>query len=374
MSRAPIELEVDAALRRRFTAPLLKWYDGSGRNLPWRMTDDPYRIWVSEIMLQQTQVATVLPYYHRFLEAFPTIKALASADLETVLKLWQGLGYYARARHLHRAAQTLLSRYAGKMPKSFDAVYALPGIGRSTAGAILTIAHGKRHPILDGNVRRVLCRFFAIEEDPREKSVEAALWHCSEQLMPRRNPSRYLQAIMDLGATVCTPRQPDCPHCPLQKPCAARKQGLTDRLPVKAVSKKVLHFDYFAGVLRVDDFVLIRRRPLQGLLAGLWEFPGARVDPHEKKGAVMTAYEKFFRETLALNVRGSHLFMEIPHAFTHFKMTLHVFSFRLKKRFQTGGPMMWVERESLAAHPFSSAHQKIVLQLCQSPDRPRLFV
>lgn len=372
MNPSPIDLEVGAVARRNFTAPLLKWYAAAGRELPWRVTDDPYRIWLSEIMLQQTQVATVLPYYHRFLAAFPTIRSLASADLEAVLKLWQGLGYYARARYLHRAAQAVLSQYSGEMPKTFEALHALPGIGRSTSGAILTIAHGKRYPILDGNVRRVLCRFFAIEKDSREKTVDAWLWHCSEQLIPRRDAGHYLQAIMDLGATVCTPKQPNCTHCPLEKSCAARKKGLETMLPLKAASKKVPHFDYFAGVLSVEEFVLIRRRPLQGLLAGLWEFPGDRIDP-QKKLSITASYEHFFREALDVNVRGSHAYMEIRHVFTHFKMTLHVFSFHLKKRFETSSPLMWVQREALSDRPFSSAHQKIVAQVCAKFSQPQLF-
>lgn len=369
MTRNP----VDAAVRRQFTAPLLRWYHASGRDLPWRITDDPYRIWLSEVMLQQTQVVTVLPYYDRFLEAFPTIKDLASADLEAVLKLWQGLGYYARARHLHQAAQTLVSQFSAKLPVSFASILALPGIGRSTAGAILTIAYGKRYPILDSNVRRVLCRFFAIETDPREKSVDAWLWHCSEQLMPKQNASHYLQAIMDLGATVCTPKRPKCLNCPVRKSCAARKQGLVADIPLKTVSKKIPHYDYFAGVLCVENSVLIRRRPLKGLLAGLWEFPGERVSEHVNNGSVVHSYENYFREALNIDVSNSRPCMKIRHVFTHFKMTLHVFLFHLESQVKTALPLKWVEREALSDCPFSSAHQKIVLQLGQNPDQGELF-
>lgn len=368
-----IKNPIDAAVRRRFTAPLLEWYHSLGRDLPWRRTDDPYCIWLSEIMLQQTQVVTVLPYYHRFLETFPTIKALASADLEAVLKLWQGLGYYARARHLHRAAQILVSQFSAKMPESFESVIALPGIGRSTAGAILTIAHGKCYPILDGNVRRVLCRFFAIEGDPREKSVDAWLWHCSETLMPKHNASHYLQAIMDLGATVCMPKQPSCTRCPVEKSCAARKKGLEMLLPIKAPSKKVPHYDYFAGVICVDNAVLIRRRPLKGLLAGLWEFPGERVAENSKQASIVLAHERFFREHLGLDTRESKSYMTIQHVFTHFKMTLHVFLHHSKKRMEVASPLDWVERETLSDRPFSSAHQKIVLQLTEKQNQGELF-
>ncbi len=364
---------IDAAVRRRFTIPLLKWYHALGRDLPWRSTDDPYRIWLSEIMLQQTQVATALPYYHRFLEAFPTIKALASAELEAVLKLWQGLGYYARARNLHRAAQILVAQFSATMPESFESVLALPGIGRSTAGAILTIAHGKRYPILDGNVRRVLCRFFAIEEDPREKSVDLWLWHASETLMPKHDASHYLQAIMDLGATVCTPKQASCTACPVEKSCAARKKGLETLLPLRAPSKKQPHYDYFAGVLCVDNAVLIRRRPLKGLLGGLWEFPSERVKEGLRQEGLVLAYERFFQQSFGVDVRKSEPYMTIRHVFTHFKMTLHVFLHHTEKRVETALPVDWIEREALSNRPFSSAHQKIVLQLTQQQNQGELF-
>lgn len=187
---------------RFFTRALLRWYRQCGRDLPWRNTSEPYHIWLSEIMLQQTQVSTVLPYYHKFLSAFPTIQDLAAAPLDKIMKLWAGLGYYARARNLHRSAKEVVEQFNGRLPSTFEKLLSLPGIGRSTAGAILTIAFGQRRPILDGNVRRVLCRYFVINQDPRSKKVEAWLWDCSERLLPKRESHVYTQGIMDLGATI----------------------------------------------------------------------------------------------------------------------------------------------------------------------------
>lgn len=361
---------INAAARRAFTQPLMQWYRIAGRDLPWRKTSDPYAVWVSEIMLQQTQVATVLPYYQRFLNAFPTVGTLAAADLEKVLKLWEGLGYYARARHLHQAAQDVVSQFSGEIPQTFEALHALPGIGRSTAGAILGIACGKRYPILDGNVRRVLCRFFAVENDPRGKETEDWLWSCSETLLPKRAAGLYMQAIMDLGATICTPRQPSCFRCPVEKSCEARKKGLEGLLPVKAARKSIPHFNHFAGVLIYDDEVLICRRPLTGLLAGLWEFPGERIKPGSLSPAA--ACIAYF-QSINVDTPTAHPFMVIQHVFTHFKMTLHVFSFYLKKSLHVVPPLKWVRPERLSDHPFSAAHQKIVRELNHTNSQLQLF-
>ncbi len=191
-------------------------------------------------MLQQTQVSTVIPYYHRFLSAYPTIGDLAASPLEKVLKQWQGLGYYARARHLHRTANQIVEGFGGAFPSDIKTLMSLPGIGRSTAGAILTIALGQRHPILDGNVRRVLCRFFAIKEDPRDKTLESMMWNLTYEQMPKHLPGFYLQAIMDLGATICKPRQPICDDCPVKRACGAKRKGLQTVIPLKKIKKRAL--------------------------------------------------------------------------------------------------------------------------------------
>ncbi len=357
----------DAGTKARFTRPLVRWYRTAGRDLPWRNRPEPYAVYISEIMLQQTQVSTVIPYFHRFLSAYPTIGDLAAAPLEKVLKQWQGLGYYARARHLHRAACQIVEQYGGAFPSDLKALMSLPGIGRSTAGAILTIALGQRHPILDGNVRRVLCRFFAIKEDPREKKVEAMLWDLSSALLPKRLPGFYLQAIMDLGATICKPKQPICGDCPVTRACGARRAGLQADIPLKKPTKMIPHFDYVAGVILSGDAVLIRRRPLKGLLAGLWEFPGDRVaeifgelSADESPEAALHTY---FKNELGLELTTAGQWMTIKHVFTHFKMTLHVFICRIDAQLGYEAPFRWAKMKTLDQHPFSSSHHRIVLRL-----------
>ncbi|HLG22349.1 MAG TPA: A/G-specific adenine glycosylase [Candidatus Manganitrophaceae bacterium] len=355
----------DPAAIRRLTRNLLKWYRGFGRDLPWRRTRDPYAVWVSEIMLQQTQVATVLPYYQRFLSAFPTVHDLAAAPLDRVLKSWEGLGYYARARNLRRAAQEVIDRFEGSLPSTFEDILALPGIGRSTAGAILTIAFGRRHPILDGNVRRVLCRYFCVEEDPREKSVEARLWRVSEALLPKKDADLYTQAIMDLGATVCAPVRPRCPVCPVQGGCLAYQKGLQASLPRKGARKSVPHHDYVAGVIEKGGKVLVRRRPAGGLLGGLWEFPGGRVDGKPKTPLLSAvAAGPFLENETGIKIAAAEPLIRINHAFTHFRMTLHVFSCRTDGAgLKISSNAKWVHLKKLSDYPFSSAHQKILQKL-----------
>jgi A/G-specific adenine glycosylase len=351
--------------RRLFTRSLIRWYEANGRVLPWRQTADPYAIWVSEIMLQQTQVATVEAYYRRFLSAFPTVQDLAAAPLEKILKSWEGLGYYARARNLHRAAAEVVARFDGKIPPTLEAILSLPGIGRSTAGAILTIGLGQRHPIMDGNVRRVLCRYFAVLEDPKKKEIEKALWEHSERLLPEKKPDVYTQAIMDLGATVCTPASPRCERCPVQKGCRGYRLGVQADLPVKGIKKKVPHRDYVAGILFNKEKVLIRRRPLTGLLAGLWEFPAGPVEALAGRLNPEKEVEAFFEKEIGLTVRATHPWMEIKHTFTHFRMTLHVFICAAKGAGKVSPPLRWAALRELADHPFSAAHQKIVLKLAE---------
>lgn len=358
-----------------FTRHLLKWYHLHGRDLPWRRTADPYAIWVSEIMLQQTQVATVLPYYDRFLAAFPTVRDLSAAPLDKVLKAWEGLGYYARARHLHRAANEIVSRFGGRFPSKFEEILSLPGIGRSTAGAIATIALGQRHPILDGNVRRVLCRYFCVEEDPKTKQVEERLWQYSEKLLPKKEAADYTQAIMDLGATLCTPAEPRCTLCPVRQRCKAWEKGIQEKLPVKSAVKSIPERDYVAAVLFRGEKVLIRRRPAKGLLGGLWEFPGGRVELDRKGRGFEKKIHGALQQELPWKVDRWAPWGKIKHTFTHFKMTLHVFSGRIESRPERStDEQKWVGLKELSKYAFSSAHQKILLKLKEpDQDQRRLF-
>ncbi len=269
----------------RFADRLLRWFDRHGRrDLPWQQDGphgrrDAYRVWLSEVMLQQTQVATVIPYFHRFVKALPTLGDLACADEDTVLALWSGLGYYRRARFLHQAAQRCVELHGGELPRDVDALRALPGIGRSTAGAILAQAHGMRFPILDGNVKRVLTRYHGIHGDPGQSAVEKKLWQSAESHTPDRRVADYTQAIMDLGATVCVRSQPRCGECPLQGDCVAHRDGLAAQLPTAKPGKRPPVRSTLMLILRDErGRILLERRGPQGVWSGLWSLPEA-ADP-----------------------------------------------------------------------------------------------
>ncbi|MBI3598827.1 MAG: A/G-specific adenine glycosylase [Nitrospirae bacterium] len=363
----------------RFAMPLLRWYKKAGRDLPWRKTTvggvppDPYAIWVSEILLQQTQVSTVLPYYHRFLSNFPTVQSLAAAEIDDVLKCWQGLGYYARARNLLLAARRIVDRFGGTVPLTLSELLTLPGIGRSSAGAILNIAFSQRHPILDGNVKRILVRVFCIAKDPKERQVTEKLWRLSESLLPKTRADHFTQAIMDLGATICTPAAPKCDCCPVSRLCKGYQKGLQNKLPIRPVRKKTPHYDYVCAIIRNGEKVLIKKRQETGLLGGLWEFPGGRVsnlcsDASPSRGSkvgmgfIGKSLNEIIEKEVGQSVALTPLGLEIKHAFTHFKMTIHLFAGSVRKS-KTQLPLKWVPIDQLKEHPFSSAHQKIILKL-----------
>lgn len=257
--------------RSAFRRTLLKWYRAEARDLPWRRTEDPYLIWLSEAMLQQTQVATVIPYFERFRAAYPTVADLAAASLDDVLKQWEGLGYYSRARNLHQAAQQLAR--AGAFPESAIQWQELPGIGRYTAAAIASISRDEPVAVLDGNVKRVLARLFAIESPINESPTEKRLWMLADELLARKSAGDFNQAMMELGARVCTPRQPACLTCPVLRYCAAAAEGKVERLPLKTPKLKPKPIRGLAALVLYRGKMLVRRRASEGLLAGLWELP-----------------------------------------------------------------------------------------------------
>jgi A/G-specific adenine glycosylase len=296
-----------------FAENVVAWQQREGRHdLPWQNTRDAYAIWVSEIMLQQTQVATVIPYYLRFMRSFPHVRALAGAREEDVLVHWSGLGYYARARCLHRAALRIVEHHGGVFPTEFEAVEALPGIGRSTAGAILAFSVGGRFPILDGNVKRVLARCFGIGGYPGDVPVAAALWARAEAELPRRDIEAYTQGLMDLGARVCV-RQPRCPMCPLQKTCVAYRDGTQSELPAARPKKSLPRKSTVMLVLQRAGEVLLEKRPAPGIWGGLWCFPEA------EPGA---DHEQACEQRFGAAVTRLAALPPIQHGFTHFKLQI----------------------------------------------------
>jgi A/G-specific adenine glycosylase len=320
---------------------LLDWFDRHGRHdLPWQHPRSAYRVWLSETMLQQTQVATVIPYFQRFLDALPDIAALASAPLDRVFALWSGLGYYSRARRLHEAAQTCVRDHRGELPDDIDALLALPGIGRSTAGAILAQAHGLRHPILDGNVRRVLCRHRGVRGWPGSSQVQKRLWKIAGDALPDARIADYTQALMDLGATVCKPASPECGACPLRSDCIALRDGLVDALPERKPAKKLPEREVHALVVRDSEGrTLLQRRPPAGVWACLWSLPEASgIDDARswlRHHAHADACEKL---------------PTIRHTFSHYRLRIH--------------PLLWREARPRmaiadAADPASDAGQAL---------------
>jgi A/G-specific adenine glycosylase len=300
---------------RVFAASLIDWHARHGRHdLPWQRRRTGYRVWVSEIMLQQTQVATVIPYYERFMERFPDVGTLAAAPLDEVLHLWSGLGYYARARNLHRAAVRITQEHGGRFPKSFEAVADLPGIGRSTAGAILALSRGERFPILDGNVRRVLSRHFGVEGSASDRTVLQKLWDLSDGCTPARQVDTYTQAVMDLGATVCTRRHPSCTSCPVATTCVACSTGRQHELPSpKPARARRLREVFMLAAVREGGDVLLERRPERGVWGGLWCLP-------EFSSAVEAAdyAQRMLRGAGARPVPLA----PVEHAFTHFDLVI----------------------------------------------------
>ncbi len=305
-----------------FANSLIRWQRLHGRHdLPWSMTRDPYRIWLSEVMLQQTQVATVRPYYERFLAEFPEVGALAAADEDRVMRLWSGLGYYSRARNLHRCAQHVVAAHGGRFPASAEQLEHLPGIGRSTAAAIAVFAHGQRAAILDGNVKRVLSRHFLVEGDPALAATVNRLWAIAERELPAADIEIYTQALMDLGATLCVRRRPECGRCPVQATCAALAAGAQDQLPTRRVRKPAPLRHTRLLVLRRGDEVLLERRPAPGIWGGLWSLP--EIDSHAGPGvpelaAPLAAAARRF----GVSIDRIVALAPIDHAFTHFRLRI----------------------------------------------------
>ncbi len=389
---------------------LLVWFRVHARDLPWRRDRSPYGVWLSEIMLQQTQVETVIPYFQRFLARFPTIEDLAAAPLGDVLKLWEGLGYYARARNLHKAATMIVYGLYGEWPRTVEGLMALPGIGRYTAGAIASLAFDVDAPVLDGNVKRVLSRLFAIgalalqggvpsgvarsrtkakdtsakpprgtKQSPTAKPeiaslslapqavsatmTEQEMWALAEALLPKGHAGEFNEALMELGATICLPRNPKCGECPIAKYCKARKLGLQDQLPIKTRRKPLPHYDVTAAVIRRQGRLLIAQRPLGGRLGGLWEFPGGKVEPGE---TLKHCLRREIKEELGIRIKVGRQITTIDHAYTHFKITLHAFECELVSGKPQGLQVQafkWVRLSELDRFAFAKTDLRIIAAL-----------
>jgi A/G-specific adenine glycosylase len=355
--------QTDGPSRATVAGPLLRWFRRTARDLPWRRTRDPYAIWVSEMMLQQTQVETVKPYYERFLKHFPTVESLAAARIDNILKLWEGLGYYSRARSLHRAAKQVVHRFGGHLPRTRDALLSLPGIGPYTAGAIASIAFDQREPLVDGNVTRVLCRLFLIRRDPRKPAVQKRLWRIAGSLLPASHVGHFNQALMELGSQVCVPRKPRCDICPVQRVCEARIHNQQDDVPIRARRKRVPSYIVAVGVIFKNGRILIDKRKPEGLLGGFWEFPGGKKQSGE---TLEQALLREVREELGIEIQVHERIATVDHAYSHFRVKLHAFQCTYVSgtpRCVTCVDLKWVYPGMLKRYAFPAANRKIICAL-----------
>jgi len=341
----------------------MDWYQNNQRDLPWRATKKPYFIWVSEIMLQQTQVNTVLRYYSPFIKKFPTVRKLAHASPDEVLKAWELLGYYARARNLHRAAKTVVEEYGGSIPSTYEKFRQLPGVGDYVAAAVLSIAFNQPYAVLDGNVKRVLSRLFLIDLPVNVQKYNKEFQANIDKLLNREQPGIFNQAMMELGATVCKPAIPICSECPVRKSCKAFQMNEQRSYPRKTKKLKVPHFPIAIGVIIKSNKILITQRPPEGLLGGLWEFPGGKIKETELPEE---ACAREIKEELNISVTVQKHLGQVKHAYTHFKITIEVFlcnNPRGKIKLNCSVGYRWVKVSELVNYPIPSANHKIIRHL-----------
>jgi A/G-specific adenine glycosylase len=343
----------------QFSNKILDWYARNRRELPWRGHLDPYAVWVSEIMLQQTRVETVVPYFNRWMEHFPSVQRLASSTEQDALLLWEGLGYYSRARNLYKAARIVVDIYNGELPHDLTLLRKLPGIGRYTAGAIASMAFGLDVATLDGNLRRIFARVFDVAEPADAPAGERILWALAEKHLPKGHAGDYNQALMDLGASLCLPRNPACLLCPLRGFCKARVLGLQEQRPVLKPKAEVPHFTVTAAVLIRDGRILLAKRPSKGLLGGMWEFPGGKVETGESLEACLA---REIWEELGAGIRVGDPFGIYHHAYTHFRITLHAFLCQLidgEPRPVEAAGLVWVVPSELGNYPMGKVDRQI---------------
>ncbi len=348
-----------------FTDKLIEWYRDNARDLPWRGTVSAYAIWVSEIMLQQTRVETVIPYYQRWMDSYPTVAELAKASERDILNHWEGLGYYSRARNLHKAARIVMEDYGGELPDDPASLQNLPGIGRYTAAAIASLAFGRDEAVLDGNVRRVLSRIFNVQHLHRSAKAEATLWELAEANLIAGMAAEYNQALMELGALVCTPRSPSCHQCPVAYQCQAFALGIQEQLPVKAAKSYRPHHTVTAAIIEEQGRYMIAQRPADGLLGSLWEFPGGKQEPGESLPACL---QREINEELGMHIKVGEPAGIYDHAYTHFSVTLHAFhcsSLNGTPQLTEHQDVRWVPASQLDRFPMGKIDRQIADYLNQ---------
>ena len=339
---------------------LAAWFLANKRSLPWREHPDPWHIWLSEVMLQQTRVDQGLPYFKRFVERFPTVADMAETDLDELLLLWEGLGYYSRCRNLHKAARMVMEDRGGELPRSYDEWLMLPGVGPYTAAAIASIAFGEPRAVVDGNVIRVLTRLHAFPDVVTDASARRRIETWAQDFLDREQPGRHNEALMEMGALVCLPRNPRCGECPLQGDCLAQASGTQEDFPIKKPSQPVPHYDIAIGIIRDDESrIYIQQRDTDAMLGGLWEFPGGKVEEGETPAE---ACRREVREETGMEVEPQACIATIKHAYSHFRITMHAFECAAVSTsdLEVSGPHAWIAKESFAEYAFPRANRKLL--------------
>jgi A/G-specific adenine glycosylase len=347
---------------QRIRTGLLAWFESNQRKLPWRLRYLPYEIWISEIMLQQTQVQTMLPYYNRWMERFPRLQAVALAPEEQLLKCWEGMGYYARVKNIRKTANLLVEKFDAAFPKNYDVLLGLPGIGRYTAGAIMSIAFNADYTAVDGNVARIFARLFDVESPLQDKESQKACWTIAECLLPKGKARSFNQALMDFGAMVCTPRNPSCTECPIRALCRGLQVGVVNQRPVSRRARDIVPIHAALGVLVREGKIFIQKRPPSGLMPDLWEFPGGKLQDGETPEDALV---REFQEELELRVRDLRKIAQIRHSYTTFRVTLHAFTCHLEDASQE--PLVrsavdgrWVTPRELDLYAFPAANRSLI--------------
>lgn len=352
---------------QEFATELLNWYQDYKRQMPWRGEADPYKIWISEIMLQQTRVDQATPYFQNFISLFPTVYDLAKSDQQEVLKAWEGLGYYSRARNLHAASKMVVEEFDGKVPETYNKIIKLKGVGPYTAAAVTSIAFNKPNAVVDGNVIRVLTRYLGIEDDTRSTKTRRKVQEFASELIDPEHPGDFNQAMMELGSEICTPSNPDCQNCPIQAGCVATKMAKTDTIPYKSPAKKKPHHIIGVGIIErdEDDKILIALRPNDAMLGGLWEFPGGKKEDNEK---IQQTVERELKEELGVEVKAYKELMSLKHTYSHFSITMHAWFCKLisgDPKPKESQEVRWVSREELGKFPFPKANKVLTEKLTQ---------